>query len=416
MKRILFVEDDVMVSTIYCQKLVEKGFEVAPAEDGLAAMKRLREFKPDIVVLDLLMPKLSGLDVIKFMRENPGTKGTPVIVLSNSFMNKLGEEVARLGVEEMMSKAAATPASLIETINRILARPPAEPPPVPTTHPSTSGHTPPQSGTSFKHKKSPGLRDLDPTYGNESAAGFRKRIRRDFFEQIPGIAKNLQQACRDFLETNDPVTRALRLEALSRKVGFVTHMTGMAACYRIAQLASALEALLFELQEKPASLNSSCRKTVSATIALLADWLARAEQPDDQCLSPTTILVVDDDAVSNRALVFALSRVNLIAKSTADPFQALEKLRENSYDAVLLDINLPGISGIAVCEQMRRMPRHKSTPVIFISGHSEFEPAARSAAGVGDDFISKPIMPIELTVKVTAHVLKRRLAEQNPGL
>jgi two-component system phosphate regulon response regulator PhoB len=169
---------------------------------------------------------------------------------------------------------------------------------------------------------------------------------------------------------------------------------------------------LFELREKPASLNESSRSTVATTIALLSDWLARADQPDDQCLSPTTILLVDDDAVSNRALVFALSRVNLVAKSVTDPVKALEKLRENSYDAVLLDINMPGMSGLAVCERMRELPLHKRTPVIFITSHAEFEPHARAISSAHDDFISKPILPIELTVKVTAHVLKRRLAEQ----
>ena len=110
--------------------------------------------------------------------------------------------------------------------------------------------------------------------------------------------------------------------------------------------------------------------------------------------------------------MFALSRVHLAAKSVTDPFKALEQLRKHSYDAVLLDINLPGISGLALCEQLRQLPLHKQTPVIFITSYSEFEPRARLIAGAGDDFITKPILPIELTVKITAHVLKRRLAEQ----
>jgi DNA-binding response OmpR family regulator len=141
-------------------------------------------------------------------------------------------------------------------------------------------------------------------------------------------------------------------------------------------------------------------------------WLERADQPDDQCLSPTTVLVVDDDAVSNRALIFALSRAGLKAKGANDALQGLKRLRQTTYDVVLLDINLPGMSGLTLYEHLREIPEHRQTPVIFMTSHAEFEARARSLLQAGDDFISKPILPVELTVKVTALVLKRRLPDQ----
>jgi DNA-binding response OmpR family regulator len=104
-----------------------------------------------------------------------------------------------------------------------------------------------------------------------------------------------------------------------------------------------------------------------------------------------------------------LARSKLAGSVVSDPFKALEKLRHNAYDAVLLDINLPGMSGIALCEEMRKLPQHESTPAIFVTGCSEFEPGARAIFKAGDDLISKPIMPVELTVKVIAHLLRRRL-------
>jgi two-component system sensor histidine kinase BarA len=112
--------------------------------------------------------------------------------------------------------------------------------------------------------------------------------------------------------------------------------------------------------------------------------------------------------VSNRALVFALGRVNLQATSLTDPVKALENLRQKSYDAVLLDLNLPGMDGIALREQMRQLPLHGQTPAILITSYADFAERARSKLGSSDDLITKPILPIELAVKVTAHVLKRR--------
>jgi CheY-like chemotaxis protein len=412
MKKILFVEDDAVVARIYSQKLAAAGFEVLVAEDGLVAVKTLPEFKPDLVVLDLMMPKFSGLDVLRFMRKHPQLKSTRVIVLSNAFLNRLGEEVAGLGVEEMLGKAAMTPALLIETIKRTLesspaasplpSEPPAAPAPAPSA-PAVPASAPPQPAAAPARSG-----NTETVLRNESAAAFRDRMRKDFFEQIPSINKTLRQAAAEFHEAPDPQTRLAKLEVLARKVKFINNMTAMAGCHRVGLLSSALEALLFELQEKPTTVQESSRHTIISTVTLLESWLSRADQPDDESFSPPSILIVDDDVVSNRALVFALGRVNLIAKSVEDAQKALEKLRENAFDAVLLDINLPGMNGFVLCECLRALPLHKDTPVIFITSYAEFESRARSLPGISD-FITKPILPIELTVKVTAHVLKRRM-------
>jgi DNA-binding response OmpR family regulator len=122
--------------------------------------------------------------------------------------------------------------------------------------------------------------------------------------------------------------------------------------------------------------------------------------------------VVEDDAVSSRALVVTLNRANLNACSVQDPFKALDILRDKQFDAAILDINLPGMTGITLCERMRELHLHRRTPVIFVTGYSEFEPRARAVLSKGDDIICKPIMPIELTVKVIAHLQRVRLANR----
>jgi CheY-like chemotaxis protein len=120
---------------------------------------------------------------------------------------------------------------------------------------------------------------------------------------------------------------------------------------------------------------------------------------------------VDDDLVSSRALVTTLARGDVKATAFSDPFQALQQLRSSTYDVVLLDINLPGMSGISLCEQMRQLPLHQHTPVIFMTSYSEFGAKAHSLLARGDDLISKPVMPIDLTVRVIAHVVERGFAQ-----
>jgi CheY-like chemotaxis protein len=389
--KILFVEDDVLIARIYRPRLEEAGFQVAVAEDGLAAMKLLMDCRPHLVVLDLLMPKMTGVDVIKFIRGHPDLKSTPVVVFSNGFLQKIWLEASGLGVQQMVSKSSATPAQLIEILKSLLKQ-------------GSAG-----AGKASAPAASPQAAVPAGACSPESAAGFRDHIRRDFFQQIPTISKNLQRASHGFVTAPRGPENLLRLEELRRRSGFLTHMTGMAGCYRIAQLSSALEALLFELQFNPASSTNSVLHTISSTVDLLVASLGRALEPDEQCLSPTHVLLVDDDAVSKHMLMLSLGRANLKTDAVGDALPALEKLRNYSYDVAILDINLPGMTGIALCEEMRKLPAHEKTPVIFITSYAEFEPLARSILKGGDELIGKPIMPVELTVKVIAQLLKRRL-------
>jgi CheY-like chemotaxis protein len=109
-----------------------------------------------------------------------------------------------------------------------------------------------------------------------------------------------------------------------------------------------------------------------------------------------------------------LSRFRLAPLFVVEPFAALEKLRYVPYDLVLLDINLPGMDGIQLCEQMRGLPLHQNTPVVFMTSYLEFLPRAQAILRAGDDLIAKPILPIELTLKVIAHSLRCRMARSTP--
>jgi CheY-like chemotaxis protein len=121
MTTILFVEDDTVVVQVYRAKLVREGFAVEVAEDGLVAVKMLAAVKPDVVVLDLMMPKLNGVDVLKYIRSTAALKETPVIILSNAHMTRLAQEAAAIGAERSLLKSSCTPSKLIDVINDLLS-------------------------------------------------------------------------------------------------------------------------------------------------------------------------------------------------------------------------------------------------------------------------------------------------------
>ena len=121
MTTIFLVEDDTVVVQVYRAKLLREGFGVEVAEDGLVAVKMLSAMKPDVVVLDLMMPKFSGVDVLKYIRNTPALKDTPVIILSNAHMTRLAQEAAAIGAERALLKSSCTPGQLIAVINDLLS-------------------------------------------------------------------------------------------------------------------------------------------------------------------------------------------------------------------------------------------------------------------------------------------------------
>ena len=75
---------------------------------------------------------------------------------------------------------------------------------------------------------------------------------------------------------------------------------------------------------------------------------------------------------------------------------------------------MPEIDGLEFCKKVREMPQYRRTPVIFVTGHTDFESRINSVLSGGDDLISKPIFPIELAVKAVTHLLRSQLPEYQP--
>ncbi len=137
MKTIFFVEDDPVVVKVYGAKFEREGFLVEVAKDGLEAMKMLAAVRPDVVVLDLMMPKLNGRDVLKYIRSVPTLQATRVILLSNAHKTSVAQAAAEFGVEKALLKSSCTPGKLLEVINELFSVKPVESdPPEPPAAPA----------------------------------------------------------------------------------------------------------------------------------------------------------------------------------------------------------------------------------------------------------------------------------------
>ena len=120
--RVLFVEDDPAVAQMYKLKLELDGYQVAVAGDGEVALHMARTEPPDIIFLDIRLPKLGGLDVLEALRADPKTQAVPVVILSSHSEKELVERGARLGALDHLIKSKTTPARLAGGVDGWLKR------------------------------------------------------------------------------------------------------------------------------------------------------------------------------------------------------------------------------------------------------------------------------------------------------
>ena len=118
--KLLVVEDTDLLRKIYTDKLTQEGHEVFSAADGLEALAVLRTEKIDLVLLDLIMPKMSGLDALEAMKADPRTRDIPAIILSNLGQEGDVERGLSLGAVDYLIKNEAKPADVAEKIHATL--------------------------------------------------------------------------------------------------------------------------------------------------------------------------------------------------------------------------------------------------------------------------------------------------------
>jgi CheY-like chemotaxis protein/HPt (histidine-containing phosphotransfer) domain-containing protein len=390
-KKILIIEDDEVVANVYRNKLAVDGYATEVAPDGETGLKVMRAFKPQLILLDLMLPGISGVEVIKEIRGDPEFSKIPVIVFSNTYLTNLIQEAWRAGASKCLSKASCTPRDIIEIVRNAIGESGALPPlrpPASASMAATSQSSPPST---------------------ESDTEFQADLRQAFLENLPTTLFSLRAGVQALGQADHEAARLQQVYELYRQVHALNSNAGIGGLAQIAHMASAFEALLKEVYEKPRNLNSSSIRTIAAAVDFLAFLFENGTLPDRQEVPAAKILVVDDEAISRRAIVYALEKARLKSVNVDDPQEALQLLTENEFDLVFLDVDMPGMNGFELCAKLRAMPRHQKTPVVFVTSLNDFDSRASSTMAGGNDFIGKPFLFIELTVKALIHLLRDRL-------
>jgi DNA-binding response OmpR family regulator len=388
MKRILIVEDDSIITDVYSQKLRAEGFEVDIAANGRAALKLFHERPVDLVLLDLLLPEITGVELLQQIRAEFDPSVLPVLVFTNAYLGGIVQQAWEAGANQVIPKAGIKCSLVVAMIKNALANPP------PSAAPLARAET---------HQ------EFDPAV--------RKHLLESSSKTLAALWRPLKRLAGRGHRRGD--SQACFRE-LFRVIRPLTAKAAIAGLDGITRMSSALEALLKELCDKPDRLSPSVLLTIAQGVDTLEFLFAH---PDDaSACNPINaqILVVDDDEFVRQSVSQALARVNLKTICAENPVSALKRRTGERFDLIILDIELPEASGFELCTRFRAMPGCRDTPIIFLSVHKDHNHRIESALRGGSDYVTKPFLYTELAAKALSFVivgpLKRgRATNARPG-
>lgn len=119
-KKILLVEDDDSLASVYQTRLQAEGFDIRRVPNGEDALSATLEYKPDLILLDVMMPKVSGFDVLDILRNTPETVNVKVIMLTALSQESDQERARSLGVDDYLVKSQVVIADVVERVKRHL--------------------------------------------------------------------------------------------------------------------------------------------------------------------------------------------------------------------------------------------------------------------------------------------------------
>ena len=119
-KKILLVEDEEIIYSLLKKKLNQQGYEVSIATDGKEGLEKIEREKPDLVLLDIIMPKMGGFEVMEEMKKKEELKDIPVIVISNSGQPVELDKARSLGAKDWLIKTEFDPQEVIEKVKKYI--------------------------------------------------------------------------------------------------------------------------------------------------------------------------------------------------------------------------------------------------------------------------------------------------------
>lgn len=414
MKKILIIEDDPKVASAL-KEILEKTYEVDVAADGQSGYYAISEKKPLAVILDLTIGEMDPLAVLGKIRAQKKFSTLPFFILVDSFPNDLADEALEAGAIAAFSKSDE---GYLKDIGQTLTAHFT-----PTSQRNAHRHssaarsqTRATSNQPSKPAKAPKGVHWAPVANlvseqKEDSTSDSEQLRQLFAENFSSRVHAARQSFVVFMTAKDSASRISYFEKFYKTIASLRAEAAQCELKGLLRLLDPLERRAKELRENVENASAISRQVLANAIDLMAAMNHQvSELPALNRLLPTA-LVMDDEAVSRRAISLGLEKAQISVTAVDSGEAATRECETTRFDLILLDVEMPGMNGFAVCARLRAMPEHRETPILFISALDDLRSRASSKISGGNQFITKPVNFLELSITANALVLKQCLKQ-----
>jgi len=404
-KRILIIDDDPFITALYEAKLQKEGLDAAVAGDGEAALRKLQEFLPDILLLDLQMPKLNGIQVLTYVRAHPKLKNIPVIIFSNAATDNLVKQAWDAGATKFLTKNQCSPNDLVIEVRHTLAEnSPAPQQALSEVTPVKSYDWPTERlirGEPQPSSKGPPAKEVEPETPSPPPVPPLPTT-----PPTPEVDQAMPQKLQAFLRSQNSEARKEMLldlyQLIQPQLQIARHFDRLT---RRSQIGKALEKLFEDLYEFPEHINASSSSTLSQGLDILRALFSPARSGEGPALRPLMVLVVSDAPDCETAVIQPLEAAYIRTLRVDSPETARPLIEQNPFDLIFFHLDSEMID-YEMCEHVRAAKVNALTPTLWALPQEIYNIVPAAALVGANDIISTPLLTAELTLKVPALALR----------
>jgi len=404
--RLLAADDDLISRKAVALALKRALNEPDLAEDGKAALALATANVYDVIFLDVQMPGMDGFELCTKVHQTETNRSTPVVFVTSQSDFEARAKSTLSGGSDLIGKPFLTFEITVKALTlalrgRLGALAEATKAVVKSDTTALVSRDQASSSLAFA--------DGSQAADTESEA---LELATEFLSRASEHLSPLRGAFKELFHAPDDATRQDLLADIFWRIHSFTPKENLPVLHPAIQLSKTVEGLLRKLLEHPVNSTGSTLFTLASGVKLLGELCALS--PDTEIMSrpPIRLLVVDDDPIARRAMAMTL-QMTFGKPEVADSGEAaVTCTADRPYDVIFMDVQMPVMDGLEACGRIRRTKANGATPVIFVTGQTDAQTRARMSASGGSDFVAKPFLTSELTLKALTFALRGRLEQR----
>jgi CheY-like chemotaxis protein len=410
--RFLVVDDDMISRQALAHSLTKAFRQPDFAVDGETALAQATRQAYDVIFLDVQMPGMDGFEICTKIHNTIPNRTTPVVFVTSQSDFDARCKSTLSGGSDLMGKPFLTFEVTVKALTlalhgRLRGRNPEPLPKLDQTRgimdSSVTIMDSPRPVPSSTIAARLSVSTSPPAEMNEITNAFLIRASKQL--------DPLWELCQTILQISNAETRQTLLVDGFLRINSLIPKPGPEVAHPAFQLSVALEGLLRKMLQDSKHATPSALETMASAVILLADLCLPGLRADLAINPPIRMLVVDDDLVARRALVGALQTAFTKPESAENGEAALALTLGKPFDIIFLDVVMPGMDGFELCQRIRETVPNRTTPVVFVTGQSDFDARSKMSRNGGDDLMGKPFHTSEITVKALTFALRGRLQQ-----